>query len=136
MSICIFCSTEGQMMEFPTVRDLNEHIKSGHKTRPEGWKPRQKRITLADAEKKATTLPPPPPETLPSVTGVGKTAPKPDVKPTPIVLEYKYSGMCPDCRGPVDTIIIPLKEKDSAVAYCPVCHKQHKEQKVVPIDKQ
>lgn len=128
-AICLQCSGESTLMEFPTVKILNEHIKSGHKTKPEGWTPRKKRITLEQANAKRSK-------------NVKKTSPtassgekKPPKKPTPILLAYKYSGTCPDCDNELDTISVSVGKKDSVIAYCAVCKKQHKETKVVPLPK-
>jgi hypothetical protein len=115
MAICIQCD-----LEFPTVKELDKHIKSGHKIKPSDWKPPIKRITLDDIEKKKEK-------------SVEKKVIK-EEKPKPIELTYKYIGQCPECRGEVDTIMMEVGKSTRAIAYCVNCRKKLSEKKVKSLE--
>lgn len=126
MAICIVCSQGGTLMEFDSPRELNEHIRSGHKTRPKGWEPRPKRITLEQAQKKKdkkSTAPKP----------KEKKKPKAKPKPEPITLHYIYKGECTECGQEVDTIMMEVGKGLRAVAYCVTCKKKLEEKKVTAL---
>ena len=53
-------------------------------------------------------------------------------KPTPIKLDYKYSGTCPTCNTNVSTLIFG----ELVFAYCKNCDKQIENKKVIPISEQ
>lgn len=57
-------------------------------------------------------------------------------KPTPIVLEYKFSGGCATCGQPVSTLSFDIEGGLYMVAYCDFCKKQLQSKKVIPIDQQ
>lgn len=121
MSICIQCDG----LEFDTVQQLNAHIKSGHKTKPENWQPPIKRIKLSDIAKTDAPIGVVPPLS-PAVPRVAK----------PIELHYSFTGECTKCFNPLDTIEVELGEKNTEVAYCSTCKIQYKQIEVVPIVKQ
>jgi hypothetical protein len=54
----------------------------------------------------------------------------------PLVLRYKWDGECDQCGGEVDTIEIPIEDRNSCVAYCPACKRQLQQVPVIPIDTQ
>ena len=113
-ALCIQCTGEEDVV-FPTVRELNEHIKSGHTIMPkiEAGKP---------------SNPPKSPDNPPS------GFPVPEKQP--INLVYKFLGNCEICNNPVDTIKVELGDKNMMIAYCPTDKKQWLSQEVIPIEKQ
>lgn len=60
----------------------------------------------------------------------------PIIKPEPIILEYRFKGMCPDCRHEPRTILIDIDDYSLAVAFCSNCNKKLIQQKVIPINHQ
>lgn len=99
---------DGSPLEFLTVKELSEHVKSGHKIMP---------------QLKENPSPNPVQSSSP---------PKPELKP--IQLGYKYSGNCKDCGREVETIILDINKKEQkAVAYCIHCRKECTQESVVPI---
>lgn len=54
-------------------------------------------------------------------------------KPEPIVLEYKYTGVCPKCGTPVTTLFIPgaVKKNQNAICFCTSCSKQLQSREVI-----
>lgn len=113
-SICEICTTTDNEIGFSSVKALFEHKKSGHKNF-EGLVKKEPKTAPESPKKpvKEVEAPPPPPK-------------------KPLVLKYKYEGQC-DNGHEVDTILIPVGDKQMAVAYCPICKEQIKEQTVTPI---
>ena len=56
--------------------------------------------------------------------------------PVPIILEYHFSGVCPECRHEVRTIMLDVDDFSFATAYCVNCSKKLLQQKVIPISQQ
>ena len=77
-----------------------------------------------------------PKEDKPAVPINTPSQPLPVVKPDPIVLEYKFKGMCPDCRHEPRTIILDIDDYSFAIAFCSNCDKKLVQQKVIPISYQ
>jgi len=114
--ICMVCSEQDKIVEFDTKADWMahniEHKKKGDKSLPP----------------KIVEDPPPKPEKP-------KKAPKPP-PPDPLVLVYSFNGQCTVCRSVVDTLHVDVEAGMIAVAYCPQCKKQLKQQQVIPIEEQ
>lgn len=109
-AMCVTCSTKDRIVEFPTVRELNEHIKGGHKTQPPEVA-KTSREEVAEALEKR--------------------------REAPIELAYRYQGNCPDCGTVINTISVPIGEDtEYLVAFCSRCNKQHQGRKVIPLAKQ
>lgn len=51
----------------------------------------------------------------------------------PIKLEYRYSGSCKECRIPVETLVVKVKNQAVAVAFC-TKHGQLTEREVVDLN--
>lgn len=102
--ICTECTTSNIIVEFPTLKELDAHIKGGHMNLPEIIEKAQKKEDL----------------------------PKPELKP--IVLNYKFTGNCPECNSEVETIMINLGEKLVACAVCPFCKVQRMTKEVVSLE--
>jgi len=107
-SFCSVCQNkDGEPLEFPSVKELSEHLKSGHKL----GRPKPKSVA-------------------PKTDKGGKVA----VAPKPIVLKYKYEGKCPTCQREVDTIKVEMsKDEHVMIAFCNFCKIQPKQTKVKPI---
>ena len=114
-ALCIQCTSSEEELLFPTVKELNEHIKSGHKIMP-----------IVEAPKPVEVVKTP--DNPPGGTPVSEKK--------PIILEYRYKGTCEICNGELDTIKVSVGEKDMMIAYCPTDRKQWTSQEVIPIGKQ
>lgn len=51
----------------------------------------------------------------------------------PLQLEYLFTGVCPDCRVLVSTMLVTVAKKSIAVALCPQCKQVKKQQEVTPL---
>ena len=60
--------------------------------------------------------------------------PPPVPPPEPIVLRYKFFGMCPVCRHEPRTLMLDVGEDLYAICYCNSCDKKLKQVKVVPLE--
>jgi len=116
--LCVQCSTEQNPVEFEDRASYMDHMRE-HK---EG-----KIIIAKDKE------PQKPVSGLPQAVKV--EPPKVETPPAPLKLGYLWEGQCPDCRGPIDTLMIDVGTKTVAVAYCNRCKKQKAEKTVVKLSK-
>lgn len=117
-AFCHVCSNDERGdVEFPTVRELNEHIKNGHPLPP-----------------KAEEAPPQSTPQVQQVAPVTQEVPKPKKKE--VILVYKYIGSCESCSTELDTIGVKVGSNHVMVAYCPNCKIQYNETVVIPIDQQ
>lgn len=83
-------------------------------------------------ERKSQTPPIVSQPTVPQIPSI--PAPQQDRKP--IMLEYKYTGGCPVCFNPVDTLMLSVQKTLIAMAYCTTCKADRGQKKVVPIGKE
>jgi len=104
---CIQCSKEQEVVEFDTMKQLQEHIAGGH--------------VLPEKELVVENVVVEPPKEAPLV---------------PIVLTYHFVGQCPICRREVDTVDLEVEGKLFMMAYCAPCKKRHDFIPVIAIDKQ
>lgn len=111
-AICDLC--KGTTVEFPSMRELIEHRNKVHVGGVPKVVKKEEEEELFEEEK-----------------------PQKEVVIAPIELRYKFDGSCPHCGRFVDTIEVAIQAGwIAAIAYCPLCHKQLKTQKVLPIDGQ
>jgi len=125
--MCIFCSGEQGTVEFPTVADFIEHEKGGHVSRPVKVLPpsvaKGPSKTEAAAEEKKVQ----PQKAEEIVT---------DPLIPPLKLQYKWAGICKDCKNEVKTIEVDLGNEGMIIGYCIPCDKQLVSKKVVSIKQQ
>lgn len=67
------------------------------------------------------------------VTPSPTPAPQPlKVEPKPLILKYKFDGVCPKCNNPVRTIVNEFEGKLIANAYCMFCDETMAQ---IPVEK-
>ena len=108
--LCIQCSNNSRIVEFPTLKQLNEHSKAGHPI-PSWVQEKENSPKVRVPKKKGESI---------------------------LELAYKFIGSCPECGSTeIDTLKVSLeKHLEAMIAYCTVCRKQLREQKVLPIKEQ
>ena len=116
-AFCVTCSNaERGDVDFPTVRELNEHMKNGHPLP----------VSKEEAPQVIAQPSPQKPEASKPAVVIKKE----------IVLLYKYDGICTSCDRELDTIKLEMADHHIMIAYCPNCRVQYKQKKVIPIEKQ
>lgn len=124
----IFCPEHGN---FPNKEAFAEHVAKVHPEMVAGQDAinKVKKVLEEQSKPHSPTLPPPP-QNVPS-------QPQEGAKPTasPIVLEYKFTGGCPVCIAPVDTLYMEVGRTFVCIAWCNNCRKSIKQQKVQPLIK-
>lgn len=119
---CLKCSTtgeKGEIVEFDSRADWMAHMKAHKDGKPLPMpikQPPKPPVPPAVQEEKPTTLP--------------------AATPMPIQLMYVYTGQCPVCLRPVDTLDVVVEEKLTMVAYCTACKKQCSSKQVIPVSEQ
>jgi len=133
MMYCNLCSNFVETVQTPV--ELRAHIKQIHtQARLDAFKIPASKLKEIEATKSNET----PLSERKIVVQEGQAPKVIDVPlpPTPITLDYKYSGQCPDCRCEVKTLQVKLGNDLIIVCYCLSCDKKITEQIVFPIDVQ
>lgn len=135
MALCLICTTSEDEVDFPTVRELVEHQKGGHKTRPKKeLPPPVKPVTPSATELKAMQE-----KGEQDLLKAGLIKPDKQTQPIiqkPLELQYKWSGVHAGCNTEVKTIEVIVGEALVVVAFCSACNVQLNQQTVIPIEKQ
>lgn len=136
-ALCLRCSGREESVEFATIRELVEHERGGHRTRPPKKElPPAKPVTpsateLAAMKEKLEQQPKlEVPIGIQAQTVVNSSAIK------PLELQYKWVGIHKDCNMEVKTIEVDLEDKVAIIAYCVNCDQKLQQEKVIPISQQ
>lgn len=108
-AICTTCTSEERTVEFPSLKELNAHIRGGHKLEEEA-------------------IPVNPQGEVPTTATEEQITP---LKPR-LELRYQYVGKC-TCERDVDTIEMNEEKSDIMIAYCSHCKIKWSQTRVVPL---
>lgn len=134
MPLCISCTVGDEEVDFPTVKELIEHQKGGHQTRPKKELPPSKPVTPSATELKAMEEKLANPKNVPikyeSISVVS-------AKQIPLELKYVWTGVHALCGSEPKTIEVDLSEERVAVlAFCFSCNEKLSQQEVLKISSQ
>ena len=104
-AFCEKCSTAETPIEFDSVKELFEHKKGGHTSRPK----------------------------LPPIKIIEPKKEQEQPKPEPLILKYIYTGICPDDSSQVSTLEIDIAKKHFVIAVCLQCKKQLSVKEVIKL---
>lgn len=119
--LCSICTSQGNTVEFNTLKELSAHNKGGHQTKGAESKPavskkEQQPVKPVKEEPKEPKEPEEPIYNLP-------------------ILEYKYLGLC-KLGHQIETIRVEAGEYDLQIAYCSECKEKITQEYVMSLEAQ